>query len=164
MLLEKSSIKIILLTVFVAFFMLAISSDDNTSIDLDEMALEDAEDTIGVLLEGLSSRHISVMMENGYHVTFHYTDGTTDGRAEGMAGTSDGKIVLEHSDPDQTVIGVSVEVKVHHSSSGAAELIVAEGDYEDLRIIDDVIIDTEFYRTDTVRAEDTVKFEVGEVE
>jgi len=164
MLLEKSSIKIILLTVFVAFFTLGLSSDDRAATDPDEIALEDAEDTIGVLLNGLSSRHISVMMENGYHVTFHYADGTTDGRDEGMAGTSDGKIVLEHSDPDQTVIGVSVEVKVHHSSSGAAELIVAEGDFEDLRIIDDVIIDTEFYRTDTVRAEDTVKFEVGEVE
>ena len=164
MLLKNNLSVSILFTVFVAFFTLALSSDDRAATDPEELNLEDAKDTIGVVLEAQSSRHISVMMENGYHVTFHYADGTTGGRDEGMAGTSDGKIVLEHSDPDQTVIGVSVEVKVHHSSSGVAELIVAEGDFEDLRIIDDVIIDTEFYRTETVRAEDSIKFEVGEVE
>lgn len=152
---------LILLT---ALFLFAFNNAGIVENNSEEAALEDAEDTIGVLLEGLSRGQFTVMVENGYHITFHHADGTTGGRDEGMVSTAGGKIVMEHSDPDQTVVGVSVEVKAHHSASGIAEIIVAEGDFEDLRITDDVIIETEYYRSDSITSEDTIAFEVGEVE
>jgi hypothetical protein len=43
-------------------------------------------------------------------------------------------------------------------------LIVAEGDFEDHSIFDDVEIETEFYRSDSFQGGEVIEFEVGNVQ